>query len=83
MNQPINAVRISATLPAHLALYLEQYQKTHQLENRSQALSQAISALQELEMIRGYEEIAAAQASGQLVYEDLENGDGLEATQWK
>ena len=83
MNQTINAIRISATIPAHLANFLEQYQKNHGLENRSQALSQAITALQELEMIRGYAEIAQAQATGQLTYEDFENGDGLEDTKWK
>ncbi len=45
---------------------------TVRLENESQ----------ELEMIYGYGEIAVAQADGRLVYDDLENGDGLENAIW-
>jgi metal-responsive CopG/Arc/MetJ family transcriptional regulator len=86
MNNGTNVVRISATIPAHLAVYLEQYQRTHKLETRSQALTEAVLALRELEIARGYEEIGRAERSGELVYEDLTNLDGLDledAAAWK
>jgi metal-responsive CopG/Arc/MetJ family transcriptional regulator len=86
MNDGANAVRISATLPAYLAQYLEQYQRTHKLETRSQALTEAVLALREQEITRGYDEIAKAERSGELTYENLTNGDGLDpedAAAWK
>jgi metal-responsive CopG/Arc/MetJ family transcriptional regulator len=86
MNSSANAVRISATIPAYLAQYLEQYQRTHKLETRSQALTEAVLALRELEITRGYDEIAQAERSGELTYDDLTNGDGLDledVTAWK
>jgi metal-responsive CopG/Arc/MetJ family transcriptional regulator len=86
MNDGTNAVRISATLPAYLAQYLEQYQRTHNLETRSQALTEAVLALRELEITRGYDEIAQAEHSGELTYENLTNGDGIDledAAAWK
>jgi metal-responsive CopG/Arc/MetJ family transcriptional regulator len=86
MNDSVNAVRISATLPAHLAQYLEQYQRMYKLETRSQALTEAVLALREQEITRGYDEIARAERSGELTYDDLTNGDGLDledAAPWK
>ena len=78
MSNHTNVVRISATVPAELAAYLEHYQQAHGLETRSQALAQAIAALQQLEMLRGYEEIGLAERHGELLHDDLENVDGLE-----
>jgi metal-responsive CopG/Arc/MetJ family transcriptional regulator len=85
MKSSTNAARISATVPEELMQYLESYRAKHNLSSRSEALSDAILALQELEMIRGYEELGAAQRAGQIRYPDLENTDGLDledATRW-
>jgi metal-responsive CopG/Arc/MetJ family transcriptional regulator len=86
MNNSTNAVRISVTIPAYLAAYLERYQLAHKLETRSQVVTEAMLALRELEITRGYDEIAQAERSGELTYDDLTNGDGLDledATAWK
>jgi hypothetical protein len=42
------------------------------------ALTEAVLVLREQEITRGYDEIAQAERSGDLTYDDLTNGDGLD-----
>lgn len=75
------AQRLTVSLSPHLARYLDQYQKTHHLSSRSEAVAQAIQALREKELAEAYADYAR---SGEFV--DLENGDGLEesdGSQWR
>lgn len=67
------ARRVTVTLPAALALYLDEERQTHGLASRSGAVAHAVRALREKELAEGYAEYAR---SGEFV--DLENGDGLE-----
>jgi metal-responsive CopG/Arc/MetJ family transcriptional regulator len=86
MGNNTNAVRISATIPAHLAAYLEQYQRTHKLQTRSQALTEAVLALRELELRLGYEELGRAQRNGEVTYPSFDATDGLDledAGKWR
>ncbi|TSA84700.1 ribbon-helix-helix protein, CopG family [Deinococcus detaillensis] len=66
--------RVTVSLPPSLATYLDEYQKSHQLSSRSEAVAQAIEALREKQLAEEYAEYAR---SGEFV--DLENGDGLES----
>lgn len=65
--------RVTVSLPPTLANYLKEYQKTHQISSRSEAIAQAIVALREKELAEAYADYAR---SGEFI--DLENGDGLE-----
>lgn len=77
-----NATRISATLPAELAQYLETYQQTHGLETRSAALAAAVRALRDQELEAAYRELGEAQRLGLEVYPP-DNLDGLDADGWE
>jgi hypothetical protein len=68
MKHTSNAVRFSATLPQDLHHFLEMYQHNHTLASRSAALAEAITALREREMLRGYQELGQAQAQALEVY---------------
>lgn len=75
------ARRITVTLSAALALYLDEYRQTHALASRSAAVAHAVRALHEKELAEGYAEYAR---SGEFV--DLENGNGLEvgnSSKWR
>ena len=65
--------RVTVSLSPQLARYLDEYQKTHQIGSRSEAVAQAIQALREKQLAEEYADYAR---SGEFV--DLENGDGLE-----
>lgn len=77
MNNTSKTLKINATIPENLLLYLDSYQKTHQLRSRSAALSRAIRALQELELQHGYEELGKAQLENPAMYPS-ENLDGID-----
>jgi metal-responsive CopG/Arc/MetJ family transcriptional regulator len=86
MSNSTNAVRVSVTIPAYLAAYLEQYQLTHKLETRSQVVTEAVLALRELELKRGYEELGRAQRNGEVTYPSFDATDGLDledAGKWR
>ncbi|AZI41463.1 ribbon-helix-helix protein, CopG family [Deinococcus psychrotolerans] len=68
------AQRVTVSLPSNLATYLDEYQKSHKLSSRSEAVAQAIEALREKQLAEEYAEYAR---SGEFV--DLENGDGLDS----
>ncbi len=76
MRSDTNAARLSATIPVELLSFLETYQRDHALESRSAALVEAIQALRQRELQRGYEELGRAQREGLEVYPS-ENTDGL------
>ncbi len=65
--------RVTVSLPPNLANFLEEYQRSHQISSRSEAIAQALIALREKELA---EEYAAYARSGEFV--DLETGEGLE-----
>ena len=77
MTSNTNAVRISATLPAELAKYLDDYQASHALESRSAALAKAIVTLREQELYEAYRELGDAQRAGLGTYPP-DNSDGLD-----
>ena len=70
--------RVTVSLPPTLANYLEEYQKTHQIGSRSEAVVQAIIALREKELAEAYADYAR---SGEFI--DLETGEGLEESDGK
>lgn len=72
-----NATRISATLPADLSAYLDEYQRQHGLESRSAALAAAVRALRDQELEAAYRELGEAQRLGLETYPP-DNTDGLE-----
>ena len=72
------AQRVTVSLPPNLATYLDEYQKSHQLSSRSEAVVQAIQALREKQLAEEYAEYAR---SGEFV--DLETGEGLESEDGK
>ena len=76
MTSPTNAVRISATLPAELATFLDQYQTEHDLGSRSAALAEAVRALREQALSKAYRELGEAQRAGLEQYPP-DNTDGL------
>jgi metal-responsive CopG/Arc/MetJ family transcriptional regulator len=81
MNNTSKTLKINATIPENLLIYLDTYQKTHQLRSRSAALSKAIQALRELELQRGYKELGEAQQTNLTMYPpDTLNGIDLEDT---
>ncbi|BDP42771.1 hypothetical protein DAETH_27400 [Deinococcus aetherius] len=45
------ARRVTVTLPAALALYLDEYRQTHGLASRSEAVAHAVRALHEKELL--------------------------------
>jgi hypothetical protein len=77
MNDTSKTLKINATIPENLLVYLDTYQKTHHLRSRSAALSKAIRALQELELQCGYEELGRAQQENLGMYPS-ENLDGID-----
>lgn len=71
-------VSVSARLDEALVTYLDNYQKTHSVKNRSEALEQAVRALQERNLRQEY--TAAMNewtASGEEELWDKTSGDGL------
>jgi Arc/MetJ-type ribon-helix-helix transcriptional regulator len=50
--------KISVSLPKELLRYAEQYAAVQRLASRSEVLSEAIRALRERELARGYRELA-------------------------
>lgn len=77
MNNTSKTLKINATIPADLLVYLDSYQKSHQLRSRSAAISKAIHALKELELKRGYEELGKAQIENPAMYPN-DNVDGID-----
>lgn len=69
--------RISATIPSDLLAFLDAYQRDRALGSRSVALREAIAALKERELARGYAELGQAQRDGLETYPP-EHTDGLE-----
>jgi hypothetical protein len=83
MKDTSKTLKINATIPQNLLLYLDTYQETHQLRSRSAALSRAIMALRELELQRGYEELGKAQVENPAMYpSDNLDGIDLEDPKW-
>ncbi|MFK7603189.1 MULTISPECIES: CopG family ribbon-helix-helix protein [Deinococcus] len=72
-----SATRISATVSADLADFLDEYQQTHGLDSRSAALAEAIRALRERVLDAAYQELGDAQRAGQETY-PADNLDGLD-----
>lgn len=75
MNNTINSVRLSATIPQDLVQFLDMYQQEQGLSSRSAALSLAIEALREKALEEAYKELGRAQASETYPEDNL---DGLE-----
>ncbi len=65
--------RVTVSLPPTLANYLEEYQKTHQISSRSEAVAHAVIALREKELAEAYADYARSSE-----FVDLETGEGLE-----
>lgn len=77
MTHTTNAVRISATLPAELATFLDNYQASRALDSRSAALADAVRALRDQVLNEAYRELGDAQRAGLEQY-PADNTDGLE-----
>ena len=52
------ATKWTVSLPAELARFVENYQKTHDLESRSEVIAESLRALQEAELAKAYREHA-------------------------
>ncbi len=50
--------RVTVSLPHRLARYLDEYQKTHQIGSRSEAVVRAIQALREKQLAEEYAQMA-------------------------
>jgi hypothetical protein len=77
MPNTTHAVRISATLSAELANFLDEYQTAYALESRSAALARAVTALRDQELHIAYQELGDAQRAGLEIYPP-DNTDGLD-----
>ena len=72
-------VSISARVDEVLVAYLDRFQKEHDVKSRSEALEQAIKALQERDLDREYAlAMSEWNASGEGELWDKVTGDGLE-----
>ncbi|WP_420594785.1 CopG family ribbon-helix-helix protein [Deinococcus sp.] len=76
MSSSAKAVRISATLPAELAAFLDDYQRQHASNSRSAALAEAARVLREQVLYEAYRELGDAQRAGLEAYPP-DNTDGL------
>ena len=54
MQKSMNTVRFTVSLPPDLAIFIEQYQKNHAIQNRSQVIASSLRAFQEAELAAAY-----------------------------
>ena len=54
MQNSMNAIRWTISLSPELAHFVEQYQKNHAIENRSQVIASSLLALQVAELAAAY-----------------------------
>jgi len=72
------AAKVSISLPADIADFVEQYQQTHRLSSRSEVFVRAIGLLREHELAQAYREASLEwDASEDAKLWDKTAGDGL------
>jgi Arc/MetJ-type ribon-helix-helix transcriptional regulator len=55
MTQKMTTAKVTISIPPDLVAFLERYQKTHQLESRSEVIARGLRQLQETELAAAYQ----------------------------
>jgi antitoxin ParD1/3/4 len=73
--------KLSVSLPNNLIQFVEEYQKRHGCESRSQVLHAALTLLKQRELERAYEDAYAEMVEEAAIW-DAVSADGLDDETW-